>query len=637
MRARVPRVRRASRSLSRGMARATAALLGVWLAALGVLATAAPAAAQMQFTKPATWTSGLVTWDNQAIKDADFATWIKGAQTALAPGAGFKLIASFTQCYGGGFVTELRNKAVAKYGANSASAYFETVSYAKTNSYYDFAWKTLADVPAPFPTDQAITTSAWNAIANIAPVAGIPTNDDAQFERAQYLTDAAGGGAPPAALNSATNLYAILWVGQPNTKGNQDAQDLDDLYNVLTRRYGYPAANIYILFGSGANPAVPAGHLWAPNAAATSAKLQAAINTWLVPKVQAKKNMDNLLFFWAGDHGNADYPITIEVDDGSQGVPRSAVAALAPLNQVGMTIYEAGAGTNVELLQEATGTQLKALSFGDDFFNPQALFQTSNASPPATIYFSVDNQSSGLPGTDVNQEIVNGRFPGADVYAADRNGGNLRMFDGMVSLGLLKAAPNFDELNDFVLRDLQSILTPQGWPTRPIFFANDQTSQIWVYDPMLNQTYLYYDFTWNLPVAPVLVDALAMVANLQRRDNNNHLFFDPAKDYMLFSVGRQENMAPWNLVAPCDILQLANNVLRVWQTCAQLGLDPSTDNVDGLDIGAGQYSQPISWDEEYPWPSYPYPNSPDGWGGGPRMPPSPMPHSTLPVEIEVPD
>jgi hypothetical protein len=601
-----------------------------WLVLLlAVLLAQAAAALPMQFTKPATWTSGLVTWDNQSIRDADFATWLKGAQTAVAPAAGFKLIASFTQCYGGGFLTELMNKAVTTYGANSAGAYFETVSYAATNSYYDFAWKTFADVPAPFPTDLAITNSAYNAIA-LGNVPGIAQNPNAPFERAQYLTDAAGGGAPPAALNSATNRYAILWVGQPNTRGNQDFNDLNDIYEVLRTRYGYLPANIYILYGSGANPAAPP-HRWAPNAQATSANLQAAVNTWLVPAIRAGKTRDNLLFFWAGDHGNADYPITIEVESTSMGVAGSAVAALRPLNQVGITFYEAGSGTNVGLLQSTNN--LKALSFGDDFFDPQTLFQTYNASPPATIYFSVDKQSTGLAGTDVNQEIVNGRLPGADIYAADRNGGNLRMFDGMVSLGLLKVAPNFDELNDFVLRDLQSILNAKGFPTRPIFFTNDQTSQIWVYDPLLNLTYLYYDFSWNLPVAPVMVDALAMVGNLLRRDNNGFLFFDPAQDFMLFSVGRQENMAPWNAVKPCDVLQLANNILRVWRTCAQLGLNPDTDNVDGLDIGAGQYGQPISFDGEYPWPQYPYPNSEDG---GPTTPPKPVPHSTLPAEIEIP-
>jgi hypothetical protein len=48
----------------------------------------------------------------------------------------------------------------------------------------------------------------------------------------------------------------------------------------------------------------------------------------------------------------------------------------------------------------------------------------------------------------------------------------------------------------------------------------------------------------------------------------------------------------------------------MWASCNSLGLDPIKDNVDGLDIGAGKYGQPITFDQEQPWPGSDYPNQP---------------------------
>jgi hypothetical protein len=605
------------------------------LHSLGVTALVALLAAQAAtalppfFPKPNAWTSFLATSNNQLVKDGDFATWVKNTQTAVAPRT-FKFIASFGTCYGGGFLTELQNKGVTTFGANSASTYFEpvTIDTGNKRTYYNWAWKTKADV-AGGPTDQAITNDAYDAILR-GNVAGIPANPEAAFERAQYNTDAAGGGAPPTALGNAMHKFAILWVGQPSSR-LFDFNDLNNLYTVLRNRYGYAAADIYILYGNGANPGL--GQAWVPNAAATGPNLQTAFNTWLKNKINAQPQNDtNLVFFWAGDHGAVDYAISIEVDNNASGVAGSGVAAQKVVGQVGQTLYEAGSGTNIALLLEPKKANFKSLSFGDDFQNPATLFDTRIASPTAIIYFSVDNTSSGSAGSEVNEERVAGRLPGADIYAATDNG-NRRMFEGMVNLGLLKVAPNFDDLNDFVLRDDRQAMDNKGNLLRPFFYTDDQTSWIWVADPVKKLTYVYYDFAWNLPTRPWLVDALAIVANLQRRDMNGFLYFDPFQDYMLFSVGRQENMFPWNLWKPCDVLALGNGILQRWRSCAQLGLDANTDNVDGLDIGAGRDGRPISFDEEWPWPQYPYPNTPSP---GSPSPPPPSPHNGDPVAVQTP-
>jgi len=589
-----------------------AALLG------GLLATLAAALPQ-QLPKTAGWRSLLITNDEKGLTDTDFVKMVAAFKGGLG-GRQFDFLASFTQCFGGGFTDELGIQAFTRYGANSATAYFETASYdpgpaaGNVGSYYPFAWKSMADV-APPPTDQVVTSKASDAIdITMGAVAGIKKNPHSPTERPQYRTDAAAGG-PPEALHAANLNYAILWVGQPDSR-NRDYKDLDDLYTVLTKRYKYNAGDIYILWGDGTNPAL--GNLWKPWDKALTAKLQAAFDDIKGKVKNVNVNQTLQVFFWAADHGNADAPITMTVSNNSQGLPGTGVAAQQAAGWAGATIYLGGAGTNFALLVEQTAgsTELKALSFGDDFQNPATLFQTYNASQSAVVYFSVDNQSVGLPGTDVAAQRPK-HLPGADVYAMS-DSGNRQVFDGTRNLGLSKANPPNDELNDFVLRDITRMLDPRtGLPTRPIFFANELNSKIWVYDPAMpagQTTYVYYDFPLaDFANPPNLVDGLAMVADLtRRRPGTNRLYFDPTQDYMLFSIGRNENKAPWNGYLPCQILAFGPPIgLRVWAGCSDLGLQ-NTDNVDGLDIGAGRYGQPITFDQELPWPSSPYPNQSSG-------------------------
>jgi hypothetical protein len=56
-----------------------------WTLLFALLAARAGAVLPRFFPKPPAWTSYLVTADNQGVKDGDFATWVKNAQTAVAP------------------------------------------------------------------------------------------------------------------------------------------------------------------------------------------------------------------------------------------------------------------------------------------------------------------------------------------------------------------------------------------------------------------------------------------------------------------------------------------------------------------------------------------------------------------------
>ncbi|HTQ78765.1 MAG TPA: hypothetical protein VMM92_02130 [Thermoanaerobaculia bacterium] len=568
-----------------------------------------------QFVKPTTWASYLVTNDGTGIKDADFATLVKNTRNGLMGNRKFSFIASFTQCFGGGFTDELSRPALGLnlYGANSASAYFEPSSYdpaavGNVGSFYSFAWKSSADVAAK-PNDEIITGNASDAIDMAKPVvAGIPKNPRSAVERPQYRTDRAAGG-PPQSLGSAQHNYAILFVGQPEATG-QDYKDLNDLFTVLTSpRYGFAVGDIYILWADGVDP--NGADAWVPDRPSNNADLQWAFNS-IKNRINNQPAADTYqIFFWAGDHGNADAPLTMVVDDASQGLPGTGVAQQKGFGLAGDTIYLAGNGTNSALLVEATaGGDLKALSFGDDFQNPATFFRSYDASSTAILYFSVDNLSDGLAGSEVAAE--NARLParraGADVYVWTQTS-NRQMFNG-TRLGLLKGKPN-DELNDFVLRDITRMLNPQTrLPTRPVFFTTGADSRIWVFDPNFANSYVYYDWNLQFPnMPPRLVDALAMVVDLTRRNPAGRLYFDWTKDYMLFSVGRTEVAMPWAGFRPCDVLRFGmGRMPDVFASCAQLGLK-LTDNVDGLDVGAGADGDPISFDQEKPWPS-PYPNSP---------------------------
>jgi hypothetical protein len=88
---------------------------------------------------------------------------------------------------------------------------------------------------------------------------------------------------------------------------------------------------------------------------------------------------------------------------------------------------------------------------------------------------------------------------------------------------------------------------------------------------------------------------------------------------------------------PCDVIKYGPGALApaLWVSCAQLGLQ-NTDDVDGLDLGAGADGAPI---EFVPYPKPPYwPPSypPDPYPSSPPPPPPPPVVTPTPTTTVVP-
>lgn len=575
--------------------------------------------------KPAAWTSTLATWTGPSVTDVDFATWVKNAQlnNGMLMVPRFSFLAGFHQCFGGGFLTELDRQGVKKYGANSAGRYYETVSYDDTNkrSYFTYAWGWRAINPLN-STDRQITDDAFALIQDGLPA--IPDNDNIAFENAQYLSDPANN-PPPEKLAAAANKYAILWVGEPDAK---DLADLNQMYDVLRNSYGFARADILILYGPGGPFA---GQPWTPaDKPATAADLQWAFTNWLQGKLAGlMPNAAAQVVFWAGGHGGARWPFLMSVDRCSVGLPGSAVSMLRGAMPESV-VYEAGNGNNSGLWRILAG-DIRDFAFSETSVRDN--FQTKAG---GWVYFSVDRASVGAPGTDVNREIQLGRSAGSDVFVLAQNG-NRRLFDGHNDSGLAEKQDNADdELDALSLRNSANALDlATGLPSLPFFYLVAGSPNVWVYDPgppgVVGVTYLYYDFSTVVDAAgavvprPREVDALALWDDGVRV--GGRLTFDPTKDTLLFSTGRQEIAAPWSPQKACEIEKFGPNalgvpVLGVWRTCAQLGLVPGSDNVDALELGLGRNGEPI-----------PYPSS--SWSPSMR-PPSSWPMSLPPGDGMMP-
>jgi hypothetical protein len=604
-------------------------LLIVILAAAVLLAAFAPAWAVLPayIQKPPVWTSKLATTAGPFVTDVQFAQWVRAVQGAAPAPPRVSFLAGFHQCYGGGFLTELQRQGVQKFGANSASRFFEPSSYDLPNnrSYFTYSWFYRAINPVG-STDAMITDDGYAYTRDgINPPAlpPVPDNPWANWENAQYLS-APAAGPPPEAIGAAANKFAILWVGRPDPN-NKDLADLNQVYRVLNGTYGFARNNIYILYGAFGPPAaaVPGSVGWATSdAQATAANLQAAFATWLNGKLAAQPAQ---VVFWAGDHGSADFPILISVDNMSTGVAGSGVnnrvvAALPP----GPVVYEANGGTNHGIWEVIGG--------GNDVdeiaFSEQSVFNQFATTDGGWIYFSVDRTSKGAPNSGIATDILATGGPvSASIYTATPNSNRLA-FDAK-DLGLLPAG--VDELNALSLRNSASVVDPKtGLPNRPFFFSFRGSSQVNVYDPAVGGWYVYYDFGWDFAAAPLELDGLALWDD-GARDGAGLLYFDPFQDRLLFSVGRQENVFPWNAFAACDILKLGPDgmggaLLTQWRFCQQLGLVPGQDNLDALDLGIGTNGEPYdtypsSYNPSYPstpWPNPPYPGSEPSRGPRPE-------------------
>ena len=543
----------------------------------------------------------LIDNDFAGVKDEELASWIKTAQGAGEPR--FSLICTFVQCFGGGFLHELKTQAVPWFGANSASKYFEPATYcevagnpANGRSYYAWAWKMAAGPPAPpHPDDRAITDDAYNN--------RVPANIQ-DLQHAQYQ-NCCPHGPPPEPLHCKAHNYAILFSGMP---GVMDQQDVSDIYAVLNGAapggYGYPAEDICILYGDGTTPG---GVAWTVNEAATGTNLHDVLTGpalpghWRLQKKLADIPGPTQVFFWAGDHGGVDAPISLSVDEISVGLPGSEVAArVAVGNRPESMVYEAGRGTNIagwDLLGAILpdpfppSRDIDAISFGTDRIPPDGI---------QSYYFSVDRTSVGRPGSGVQlqQAAGGGKSAAPDVFVVAA-GTNHQMFDGVLTLGLREVrvlppppAPpvdDSDELNALSFVPIAAVVDAEGNLRVPLFFSVKGSPDIYVYDPtMPPAARIYRYFDWAGVPAPTELDALALRDDFVRRPlghpDAGKLFFDPGAkpvgDAFLFSVGRGE------AAVPCEIYKASAAGIMREATCAQLGL-LDTDNVDALDTYDG--------------------------------------------------
>ncbi len=159
-------------------------MLGAVVAA--ALAPPLGAVLPVYMAKPGAWTSKLATNAGPFVTDAQFAQWVKNVQGNPPR---FSFLGAFHQCYGGGFLTELANKGVVKYGANSASRYFEPAYYDGPNlrSYFTWAWGFRALFPAMGATDFTITDDAYTLTGDGDPMGAppVPDNKSRAWENAQ--------------------------------------------------------------------------------------------------------------------------------------------------------------------------------------------------------------------------------------------------------------------------------------------------------------------------------------------------------------------------------------------------------------------------------------------------------------------
>lgn len=533
------------------------------------------------------WQFMIIDKDRKGIDAKDqVATWIKAAQTSLAdgtPARSFRSVHVFSQCFSGGFLQALNDKAVANFSASSAGRYWEPTTYdtANSRSYFVWAWGKKFDAVVS-PVDKAVTQATANALATGE--RDIPQNPDARQQRAQHL--ASDGAITLFADDRPT--YAILYFGLTDEK---DENDLDQVYNEI-RDHGVAAANIMVLFGD---------ELLYGGKKATTANLEWAWKTWLVDKINAQgaTQTEADVIFFVGDHGNATSPITISVSPGTKGAAGSAIAAAVAAAD-SPAKYAWVAGNNADQSKrwkEPNGADIDAMAFGNDYSAEDVV---GSLGPTETLlYFTVDPASKGAPKTELRSEVDAMLAGSSDVFVATSNS-HRQLVDGKRSLKLEEDL-NDDDIDALILRDITLVTNPNTTCISvPIFYSIGGGTKIMVHDPVTKRTYVYFDFATYCArnAMPVELDALAINDNGARKaiadphdpmKTIEGLYFDEFIDEFLFSIGSAEANKPWTGFKPCDVLRIhpdgAGSIdLVVFRTCASMGLDPATDNVNGIDV-----------------------------------------------------
>jgi hypothetical protein len=211
-----------------------------------------------------------------------------------------------------------------------------------------------------------------------------------------------------------------MFAGNPN--GLRHWNDLARMYNVMTTKLGYSAADITVLYGDGTGKMSNGTQSPVPvNAAATRANLQ---NT--IKNVAKKMNSSNTLLFWVSDHGDLDpgirdipttvsphgaytfqfdlYPAYIQAVSISESSPDIEIA------QQGVTGYDTVAINNVTVgsLQPLSNTT--TLYFGKNTISLSPYGNTFAITSSQATNFTIYNitLSSGSVNTQILSRPVGG-------------------------------------------------------------------------------------------------------------------------------------------------------------------------------------------------------------------------------------
>ncbi|MFO0782316.1 MAG: hypothetical protein U0636_01345 [Phycisphaerales bacterium] len=574
--------------------------------------------------KPQQWKTGLVTHES-VVWDTEFAAWMaageKKAHDTVAGTWKLQVRCTFAHCYSGGFIQELDLATTATppltdFAANSACRYFETASaYEDAGvpatgwySRYAFAWTDRGVAGAgqrPVWTMQEITKRAYNGML-AGGVGDITANPGIAYEHPQYRSN-----VDPDDLKTGDLKLAILFAGDPEQR---HINNMDKMRAMLKDKYGFAAANIWVMCGNyGPGDAIPTV-TWGSDAKATRAELEKALRDaagFVVSRVKTYANDQELndkkvkLFIFTTDHGTADAPILFGVTSDTTGeIGTDVFAEAKPAEH----LYNGGNLTNTLVWIVPGPAELDSFSTGnDELYQNQPPVGTPSGTPG--LYFSVDRDSQGLATTDVARVLGQARDPAACVFTVAVPDDN-REFVAGTTVGLLEhfLDEDFNPLPTDNLCALSTVpanlvFTNTGIPLQPVFYtlysAAAPSPKIWVQDPWhpLNpgKVYVYWDPARDgWPVADALpqrLDGLSMLVNMapNKRMPQNPMAqgYDPVRagdlkfklgqDAMVFSVPTGD---PFR-ASGCDIYRWNGQNMETIYTCQELGLR-NDDDVDAL-------------------------------------------------------
>lgn len=244
------------------------------------------------------------------IRDTAFRASLEGAFDAALDSVNANyddLVVTMGQCFGGGMLDDVDQALTSSL--NSAARWYElswsTVGPAQNRrgAYLD-QWAQAINVANPPTMLSAATTARANDPAG--PVTNTFVNQfGAEFlEHPQYTSSSAIG--DNIKLRDSTPAKAILFGGHDEDSPWINFNSVAQIHNVLTTRYGYAEADIFVLYSGAADPggnALP----FVRDADTTLAGYNAAM-TWLDGQATAASQPD-VLYWNAQQHGSVAFDV----------------------------------------------------------------------------------------------------------------------------------------------------------------------------------------------------------------------------------------------------------------------------------------------------------------------------------------